>query len=68
MRSKLFILLAAVLMSIGVKAANEVYSSFNQSKCTLTYYYDDQRSARQAAGEITQSYNPAVTSPSHNRL
>ena len=68
MRKKVFLLMAAVLMSIGVKAANELYSSFNQSKSTLTYYYDDQRSARQAAGEITHSYNPAVTSPSHNRF
>ena len=68
MRSKLFLVLAAVLMSIGVKAATELYSSYNESKSTLTYYYDDQRSVRQDAGEITQSYNPAVTSPGYDRF
>ena len=45
MRNKLFLLLAVMLMSIGAKAEKEVYTSFNESTKTLTYYCDDQRAA-----------------------
>ncbi len=38
----------------------EVYTSFNESKGTLTYYYDDQRATRTAAGEITEVYDPGA--------
>ncbi len=59
MRNKLFLLMAAVLMSIGAKAGTkEVYTSFKESKETLTYYYDDKRETREAAGEITEIYDP----------
>ena len=50
------LLLALTMTSIGARAAKEVYSSFNKSKGTLTYYYDDQRSARSAKGETTILY------------
>ncbi len=53
---KFFLLLALTMTSIGARAAKEVYSSFNKSKGTLTYYYDDQRSARSEKGETTILY------------
>ena len=36
----------------------EVYTSFNETTGILTYYYDDQRAAHRAAGEITEPYDP----------
>ena len=57
---KLYLFVLVMLMSIGAKAGTkEVYTSFDKSTGTLTYYYDDQREARQAAGQITEVYDPA---------
>ena len=36
----------------------EVYTAFDATTGILTYYYDDQRAARTAAGEITELYEP----------
>ena len=60
MKNKFFTLLALCLTTVfAVKAADsEVYTSFDQSTGTLTYFFDDQREARQAAGNITEVYDP----------
>ena len=58
MRNKLFLLMAAVLMSLGAKAANEVYTAFDEQTGVLTFYYDDQRADRQASGATTTVYVP----------
>ena len=36
----------------------EVYTVFDATTGTLTYYYNDQRAAHEAAGEITEPYDP----------
>ena len=55
---KLYLFVLVMLMTLGAKAGTkEVYTSFKESSGTLTYYYDDQREARQAAGEITEVYD-----------
>ena len=61
------LLLALTMTSIGARAAKEVYSSFNKSKGTLTYYYDNQREARTSAGETTEIYDP-VNDPDKSRF
>ena len=40
------------------KKQTEVYTAFNETTGVLTYYYDDQRAAHRAAGEITEVYDP----------
>ncbi len=55
---KLFLFFALSWLCLGAFAQKEVYSSFNESKGTLTYYYDDQRAARTAKGETTNVYDP----------
>jgi surface protein len=40
------------------KKQTEVYTAFNAATGILTYYYNDQRAARTAAGEITELYDP----------
>ena len=63
MRNKVFLLMAAVLMSIGIKAANkEVYTAFDSKTGVLTYYFDDQRETRAAEGKIVEMYTP-VSNP-----
>ena len=59
MRNKLFLLLAAMLMTVGIKAANkEVYTAFDSKTGVLTYYFDDQRETRAAEGKIVEMYTP----------
>ena len=57
---KLFLFFALSWLCLGAFAQKEVYSSFKESKGTLTYYYDDQRAARESSGEVTVIYNPDV--------
>ncbi len=57
---KFFLSLVLTWLGISAHAQKEVYSSFNESKGTLTYYYDDQRAARESSGEVTVIYNPDV--------
>ncbi len=53
MRNTRFLLLAAMLMTVGIKAANlEVYTEFDSETGTLTYYYDDQRASRTGITEV----------------
>ena len=63
----MFFILAVMLTSVTAHAQNEVYTSFDQSTGTLTYFFDDQREARQAAGQITEVYDP-VYSPNTVRF
>lgn len=63
MRNKLFLLLAAMLMTVGIKAANkEVYTAFDSKTGVLTYYFDDQYEARAAEGKIVEMYT-SVSNP-----
>ncbi|MCR4664425.1 MAG: DUF285 domain-containing protein [Paludibacteraceae bacterium] len=60
-KTKLFLLFVLTCFVAGAYAQKkEVYSSFKESKGTLTYYYDDQRAARESSGEVTVIYNPDV--------
>ena len=59
MTKKLLVLWALCLTTVfAARADKQVYASFNESKKTLTYYYDDKRETREAAGEITEIYDP----------
>ena len=59
MTKKLLVLWALCLTTVfAARADKQVYTSFNESKKTLTYYYDDKRETREAAGEITEIYDP----------
>ena len=65
---KLYLFVLVMLLSIGAKAGTkEVYTSFKESKETLTYYYDDKRESRTASGEITEIYDP-VNDPDAKRF
>ncbi len=62
-KKKHFLLWALCLMTVfaGKSQAEEVYTSFKESTGTLTYYFDDQRADREAAGEFTEVYDPDAT-------
>ena len=54
---KFFLLLVLTWLGISAYAQKEVYTSFDKSTGTLTYYCDDQREARTSAGETTEIYD-----------
>jgi len=60
MKQKLFTLFATLMCSISMFADDSpvVYSAFNESTGTLTYYYDANRASR---GGRTELYNPEAT-------
>ena len=56
---KTFLFFALSWLCLGAFAQEkEVYTSFKESTGTLTYYFDDQREVRKAAGETTELYDP----------
>ena len=59
----LFSLCALCLITAtGAKAGTkEVYTAYDATNQTLTYYYDDQRSVRETAGLTVALYNPDAT-------
>ena len=64
---KFFLLLVLTWLGISAYAQKEVYTSFDKSTGTLTYYCDDQREARTSAGETTEIYDP-VNDPDKPRF
>ncbi|MBP5476697.1 MAG: BspA family leucine-rich repeat surface protein [Paludibacteraceae bacterium] len=55
---KFFLLFVLTWLGISAHAQKEVYTSFDQSTGTLTYYCDDRREERTSAGETTEIYDP----------
>ena len=60
-RFYLFLAICLTTVFATKTRAQEVYTSFVQSTGTLTYYYDDQRAARETAGETVEVYDPDAT-------
>ena len=59
---RLFVLVAAVMCALGVRAA-EAYANYTPSNTTLTFYYDNQRSSRTGT-----TYDPNYTNGYYARI
>ena len=52
---KHFLLALGLVMALGAQAASEVYTVYNPTDHTLTYFYDDKKSSREG---FIESYDP----------
>ena len=61
MRKLLFSLALGLMMTLGAQAAKQVYTSYNASNNTLTYYYDEDYAKQNRPN--SEKYDPASTTP-----